>query len=203
MNIGRRKRENKMAITAAETAKEILYAGKLRGCKDITNLKLQKLLYFANLVHISVFGIPLFLENIKAWKLGPVVGTVYYDYKQYGYSPIPDVTQKTANKILEQVIGFVTDIFGYKTAPELVDITHLDPVYEAAREGSDKIMRHSRADAVMVISSQMKTIVERAEYASLVGRINPCKAAKGFTYVDDYKGVSEKERREIWGLPDQ
>lgn len=189
------------AVTAAETAQEILYAGKLRNCRDITNLKMQKLLYFANLVHISVFDKPLFLESVKAWKLGPVVGTVYYDYKQYGNNPISEETYKTANKKLELVVDFVMYLVGCKPAPELVDITHQDPIYEAAMGRGDKIMRHSKIEATRVISSQMKSIVERAEYASLAGRISPQKAATGFKYVDDYQGVSDKERREIWGIP--
>jgi uncharacterized phage-associated protein len=190
------------AITAAETAREILYVGNLRGCKDISNLKLQKLLYFANLVYISVFDRPLFLEKVKAWKLGPVVGSLYHEYKQYGNRPITEEAHNTNNEILEQVIEFVMNVFGCKTAPELVDITHIDdPIYEAAIARSDRIMRHNKVDATMVISSQLKSIVDRAEYASLVGRINPRRIARSFKYVDDYQGVSEKERREIWGLP--
>lgn len=46
----------------------------------ITNLKLQKLLYYAQGVHLAIFDKPLFEENIVAWDHGPVVKEVYEKY---------------------------------------------------------------------------------------------------------------------------
>jgi uncharacterized phage-associated protein len=55
---------------------------------DITNLKLQKLLYYAQGHHLSQFSEPLFNEKIIAWKHGPVVETLYYDLKDCKANPI-------------------------------------------------------------------------------------------------------------------
>ncbi|MCI8513016.1 MAG: DUF4065 domain-containing protein [Lachnospiraceae bacterium] len=52
--------------------------------QDIANLKLQKLLYYAQGCFLAVAGAPLFLEDILAWQHGPVVEPVYYQYKGYG-----------------------------------------------------------------------------------------------------------------------
>lgn len=47
----------------------------------ISNLKLQKLLYYAQGCFLAIKGIPLFPEKILAWDHGPVVNEVYQEYK--------------------------------------------------------------------------------------------------------------------------
>jgi len=64
--------------------------GKLRkhGIYDITNLKLQKLLYIAYGLHLCIYGENLFESEIQAWKLGPAVPDVYKEFKGFGNTPI-------------------------------------------------------------------------------------------------------------------
>jgi uncharacterized phage-associated protein len=45
---------------------------------DLTPLKLQKILYFAQGWHLAYFDYPLFEEPIEAWKYGPVVSSIYF-----------------------------------------------------------------------------------------------------------------------------
>jgi uncharacterized phage-associated protein len=45
---------------------------------DLTHLKIQKLLYFAQGWHLAYFDFPLFEDPVEAWKYGPVVTSVYY-----------------------------------------------------------------------------------------------------------------------------
>jgi uncharacterized phage-associated protein len=59
-----------------------------RNIDDLTNLKLQKLLYFAYGVHLSLFNEKLFEGEIQAWKHGPVVPVVYHEFKDCGKDPI-------------------------------------------------------------------------------------------------------------------
>lgn len=54
----------------------------------ITQMKLQKILYFAQGYHLAVYDSPLFKEAFQAWQFGPVVPIIYDDYKLYGNSPI-------------------------------------------------------------------------------------------------------------------
>ena len=58
--------------------------------ENITNLKLQKLLYFAQGAYLAKHGIhdPLFNEEIKAWAHGPVVPIVYQKYSDYKFMEI-------------------------------------------------------------------------------------------------------------------
>lgn len=59
---------------------------------DLSNLKLQKLLYFAQGEHLARFGgTPLFAERIDAWQHGPVLRDIYHDYKDFGTGDVtPD-----------------------------------------------------------------------------------------------------------------
>ena len=52
--------------------------------KDVTNLKLQKLLYFAYGINLVLYNEPLFTSEIHAYRLGPVVPDVYHEFKNHG-----------------------------------------------------------------------------------------------------------------------
>lgn len=54
----------------------------------ITNLKLQKLLYFAQGHFLAKFDRPLFSDAIQAWEHGPVVPSVYHAFKSFKAKPI-------------------------------------------------------------------------------------------------------------------
>lgn len=191
-----------MIITAFDTAKQLLYDGLICNYDDITNLKLQKLIYFANLTYLSITGKPLFSDNVKAWKLGPVVGVVYHEYKTFGNRPIQENIICSSNNILLEVSKFVMEVFGRKSATELVNITHDDPIYDKAKERSNKVMIYNQQDAINVIQKEMKSLAERAAYASLKGKLYPNEFKNLPPYVDDYKDVSEEERKKIWGISD-
>lgn len=49
---------------------------------DITNLKLNKLVYIAYGWALAL-GTKLFDEPIKAWRFGPVIPTLYYEFKHF------------------------------------------------------------------------------------------------------------------------
>ena len=82
--------------------------------EGITNLKLQKILYFAQALFLSKLETPLFKESIEAWEYGPVVPSMYQAYKQHGNQPIidekePDTSISQDNK--DNLVQ-VWDIFG-------------------------------------------------------------------------------------------
>lgn len=54
----------------------------------LTNLKIQKLLYYAQAWHLANFGKPLFDDSIEAWDLGPVVPSVYNKLKKFKSAPV-------------------------------------------------------------------------------------------------------------------
>src|SRR4051812_30274541 len=50
----------------------------------LSNLKLQKLLYYAQGHHLAQKGRPLFSDPVQAWSHGPVVPDIYHEYKHHG-----------------------------------------------------------------------------------------------------------------------
>src|SRR5260221_3271487 len=61
----------------------------------ISNLKLQKLVYYAQAWHLGIKGAPLFQEDFQAWVHGPVIPELYQKYKSFAWQPI--VTDVTAS----------------------------------------------------------------------------------------------------------
>lgn len=93
--------------------------------EGLTNLKLQKLLYFAQAVSLSVKNQPLFNDKIEAWKFGPVVPTVYQVLKAYSNSPV-EITSQTQEMPTEAatLLEDVWNVYGKFSAHELVNISH-------------------------------------------------------------------------------
>ena len=58
----------------------------------ISNLKLQKILYFVQLEFLLNKKTRCFEDDIEAWDFGPVVPSVYHEFKKYGASSIPKVS---------------------------------------------------------------------------------------------------------------
>lgn len=59
---------------------------------SISNLRLQKLLYFVQAVFLCEKGYPCFKEKILAWDFGPVVQEAYNEFKLFGSSNISKIT---------------------------------------------------------------------------------------------------------------
>ena len=97
---------------------------------DLTNLKLQKLLYFAQRTYLKKYNKILFEDKIEAWKYGPVVNSVYTIYSSCGSSPITnlDIPSEYEKDILpdevEDHLDYVIRKYGIYSASHLVDKTH-------------------------------------------------------------------------------
>lgn len=91
----------------------------------ISNMKLQKLLYYAKGFHQAINGESLFPEKIEAWTHGPVVPEMYHEYKNFGKEAITAV-EYTPNLAEEkkELLNEVWDVFGQYSAWKLRDMTH-------------------------------------------------------------------------------
>jgi uncharacterized phage-associated protein len=102
----------------------------------ITNLKLQKLLYYAQAWHLAFYGRPLFGERIEAWVHGPVVPPVFGDFKHYGWSPIEPVAIPPSPSAPVRVhVDCVYQTYGGFSANDLERMTHQEDPWKNARNG--------------------------------------------------------------------
>jgi uncharacterized phage-associated protein len=101
---------------------------------DITHLKLQKLVYYAQSWHLANYHEPLFKEDILAWTHGPVIMTVWLKYKQHNWQSLPpekidtEIDCKSA-KFLE----LVYQSYAHINAKTLEKMTHDEPPWREAR----------------------------------------------------------------------
>ena len=76
-----------MSLNASEIAKYII-SKCYKEQNYINNLKLQKILYIVWLEYYKEKGTAIFDNDICAWKMGPIVPDVYYEYCMYAARPI-------------------------------------------------------------------------------------------------------------------
>src|SRR6267143_2519586 len=56
--------------------------------QGLSPMKLQKLVYFAHGWHLALFHKPLIDERVQAWRYGPVIPSVYHEFKRFGAQSI-------------------------------------------------------------------------------------------------------------------
>ena len=109
----------------------------------ISNLKLQKLVYYAQGFHMAITGTPLFGESIQAWAHGPVVPALYHEFKNNGSNLIPPPVGFNAeeNFTVEQIdlLNEVNNVFGQFSAWRLREMTHQEAPWLAHEETADEI----------------------------------------------------------------
>lgn len=107
--------------------------------EDLTPLKLQKMLYFVYGLYWKQNKKQLFNESFYAWDYGPVVKTVYDQFKSYKSNTItspsePDWESKINDADKESLNKLIDEVGGLK-ATELVSMSHLtEPWQEAYRD---------------------------------------------------------------------
>lgn len=94
---------------------------------EVSNMKLQKLLYFAQALYLAEFQKPLFDEEMQAWKDGPVSPAVYRRFREFTHRDIQESALGTPGGVdLEEArhIEMVLNTFGGFTARVLRTMSH-------------------------------------------------------------------------------
>jgi len=111
----------------------------------ITNLKLNKLMYFAQGSYLARTKELLFDSKIEAWSFGPVVSCIYHKYKVCGKAPIETIDDDYDFESFSQpektVLLDVMREYGRYTGSALVNMTHAPdtPWSKAMARGDNEI----------------------------------------------------------------
>jgi uncharacterized phage-associated protein len=107
---------------------------------SIDPMKIQKLVYFAHGYYLALSERPLINELFEVWQHGPVLPSLYHEFKVFGYQPItqlaysvnwdtdefvpnlPPVADPTADKCLD----YVWNTFAPMPSTELSRLTHAE-----------------------------------------------------------------------------
>lgn len=129
-----------------------------RDSKPLSPLKLQKLVYFAHGWYLALTGEPLLNEQIEAWQYGPVVPSLFWDFREFGSESIdrPATTIEVGNgdflvevktpriedevgdhEPAKSILNRVWDSYGQFTAVQLSNMTH-----KSGTPWSDVVTQH-------------------------------------------------------------
>lgn len=97
-------------------------------CGDvITNLKAQKLVYYAQGMSYALLGAQLFEDDFEAWLHGPVIPSLYESLKQFGNNQLEIDTEYDDRLFSDQQLDIIVrtyKTFGQYSAWKLRDMTH-------------------------------------------------------------------------------
>lgn len=146
-----------MAFSAQAVANEFLLLAR-RDSRSLDPMQLQKLVYFAHGWHLALTGRPLIREKVEAWPFGPVIPTLFHEFKRWGSGAIQEPAMRgrllggvkigshpasldeeatvdedlaTAKRVIERV----WDVYGRFSGVKLSEMTHQpsSPWFEARR----------------------------------------------------------------------
>jgi uncharacterized phage-associated protein len=114
-----------MAVHVFDAAKRVCELGDW----DVTNLKLQKILYLAQMVHLGRYSRRLLDETFEAWDYGPVSSRLYHKAKVFGAGAVGNLFHGSGPILDKQsddlLVEACTNLLR-KSPGELVAMTH-DP----------------------------------------------------------------------------
>ena len=105
---------------------------------EMTNMKLQKLLYYCQSLHLALYNQPLFEEEIQAWRYGPVCPRAYQFYSEFEAEQLPIPSPESLQQISPQNQELLEEVWGYfggYHAYRLSDMTHGEFPWKKARKG--------------------------------------------------------------------
>ena len=136
---------------AIDIARKLLLTAKrdsvIEGQGELmSNMKLQKMLYYEQGFHLAVFGTPLFEEEIEAWMYGPAVPAVYEVYKDYGYNGIdPGKVEEISLSDREQALfDEVYKVYGAFSAIGLMNMTHRESPWANTPAGVGSVISRDK-----------------------------------------------------------
>lgn len=123
-----------MSFSAVNVSNNILKRAFDEGV-PVSPMKLQKILYFVASEYAKRSNAPLLSEQFQAWRYGPVVRSVYDEYRSFGAAPIRAygkdargvayMADEAKDANLSQALDAVWQSVKGRSAVELSRITHL------------------------------------------------------------------------------
>lgn len=160
-------------------ANSFLDIAKANNVADISPMKLQKLIYYAHAWHLAFLGQPLIKEEVQAWKFGPVIPDVYFEFKECGNSsitaratelkfeekqltletPTVPAEDKNANELIAEVFR----VYGKLSPIQLSNLTHgeNEPWRQVANQYGAELPRNIEIPNSLIESCFKKRLEEK------------------------------------------
>ncbi|HET7461522.1 MAG TPA: type II toxin-antitoxin system antitoxin SocA domain-containing protein [Longimicrobium sp.] len=100
----------------------------------ITNLRLQKLVYYAQAWYLALHGKRLIPAEFQAWVHGPVCHPLYQRFRGYAWNPISEsVARPEPPDEVEAHLREIMEVYGGYSAWDLERLTHAEEPLRKAR----------------------------------------------------------------------
>lgn len=106
---------------------------------SVSNLSLQKIIYFCHVWSLIELGRPLIKQKFEAWKHGPVLQYVYREFQVFEAEPISSRATKLNPRTGESLVANgefdaeiralldrVVSFYGRLSSTQLVDLSHVE-----------------------------------------------------------------------------
>lgn len=125
-----------MRYSAIAIANAIIDKANSGNTDNLTPMKLQKLMFFAQSWYLKKFNKALFDGEFERWQYGPVLPEIYHEFKKFGASRIDQYGSNLWNEIElidyndpvhEPTINFLDEIieaYGHYSGTQLSWMTH-------------------------------------------------------------------------------
>lgn len=138
---------------------------------EMTNMKVQKLLYYSQCLYLALHNEPLFEDEIQAWRYGPVCPPAYKFYCKFEAEQLPIPTKEFMLEIPDEPKEVLEEIWGYfggYHAYRLSDMTHGEFPWKKARRGL--LPEASSTKAILIedmkaLGQQKLDLIERENLA--------------------------------------
>ncbi len=121
--------------------------------RPVTNLKLQKILYFMWIDWYKARREPLFDNEIQAWHYGPVIPDVYWKYRIFVADPIRKREECQIPESDAKLLRKMTRKYNARSVRDLIQESHRDGS-PWARVGGDSVLYAKIGRELMVDESE-------------------------------------------------
>ena len=120
-------------LTAHEVAKWFIFHNPELASGFIDeNIKVNKLLYFSNLMYICVEKEKLISDDFVAFPNGPVVYSIYRDYRYNGLNELPSESPSVEGN-QKRILEIVNFVYGNNTTEELINESHTHAQWKSVK----------------------------------------------------------------------
>ena len=150
---------------------------------EVTNLSLQKLLYYFKALGYVFYKEDILMEECEAWVHGPVFVRIYEKYKSFGREPIKNEFQKIDfDKLLTQeekkLCDYVLESFAIYNGSILREFTHREKPWIEARDGLGETERCTNVILDSCINQYFNQIDEKYGLTQKEGIANYIKSLR-------------------------
>ncbi|WP_298938434.1 type II toxin-antitoxin system antitoxin SocA domain-containing protein [uncultured Ruegeria sp.] len=133
----------------------------------ITQLKVQKLVYYTEAWHLAYFDRPLLAEDFQAWAHGPVVRALYLKYRNFSWDGLPVEKGAMPSEATQELLEAIYESYGQYSAKKLEEMTHSERPWLEARNGLPPEAKSDTVISKLTMRNFYASRINKAEIQAL------------------------------------